>query len=77
MTRITFIDTIVMASQRLQPRWEAWLLLLFHQCVHVCQYKLLGIETFIEQYVQGWGGERHQLPCHSPRSAGVPASKCL
>lgn len=54
MSGITFIDTIVIAKQRLQPGWEAWLSLLFHECVHVCQYELLGLERFIEQYVQGW-----------------------
>ena len=54
MAGITFVDTIAIAAQRIQPGWEAWLSLLFHECVHVCQYHLLGLDHFIEEYVHGW-----------------------
>lgn len=54
MAGITYIDTIVLGKQRLQPGWEAWLSLLFHECVHVCQYNHLGLPSFMEQYVEGW-----------------------
>jgi hypothetical protein len=62
MTGITFIDTIVIAKQRLQPGWPAWLSLLFHECVHVCQYRLLGLEAFIDRYVRGWAQNGFSYP---------------
>jgi len=54
MRGITFIDTIVIAEPKVTP--DIWLSLLFHECVHVCQYTILGVDKFIEQYVDGWVG---------------------
>ena len=31
--------------------------LLFHEMVHVVQYEVLGIETFVTRYVHGWFGQ--------------------
>ncbi len=44
---ITF-DHLVLARQ---PVWES---LLFHELVHVAQFRLLGVRQFSEQYVQGF-----------------------
>jgi hypothetical protein len=52
MGGITFIDTILIAEPRISS--TEWIPLLFHECVHVCQYQLLGVEMFVEQYVNGW-----------------------
>jgi hypothetical protein len=52
MAGITFIDTILIAEPRVTS--TEWIPLLFHECVHVCQYQLLGAEMFVEQYVNGW-----------------------
>ncbi len=52
MRGITFIDTIIIAEPKVTP--DIWLSLLFHECVHVCQYSILGVDKFIEQYVDGW-----------------------
>ena len=52
MGGITFIDTVLIAEPKVIS--SNWLPLLFHECVHVCQYKLLGVEKFVEEYVNGW-----------------------
>lgn len=44
---ITF-DHLVLARQ---PVWES---LLFHELVHVTQFRLLGVRQFSEQYLQGF-----------------------
>jgi hypothetical protein len=65
MDGITFIDTIAIQEQQSRAAWKAWLSLLFHECVHVCQYKLLGLERFIEQYIRGWasnGRDYYAIP---------------
>jgi hypothetical protein len=54
MSGITFVDTIVIGKKRFDPQKIPWLSLLFHECVHVCQYKVLGVTAFIKQYVEGW-----------------------
>lgn len=39
--------------------------LLFHELVHVVQYSLLGLDSFVEQYVLGWvqsGGTYEHIP---------------
>lgn len=52
MAGITFVNTILLSeamlpSANLSP-------LLFHECVHVCQYDVLGVDAFVEAYVSGW-----------------------
>lgn len=48
---ITFVDTIVLLER--VPEEERGPLL-FHECVHVVQYRLLGTRGFLERYVRGW-----------------------
>lgn len=28
--------------------------LLFHELIHVVQYETIGLQVFVEQYIQGW-----------------------
>lgn len=52
MAGVTFVDTVLLSDAFVQ---EADLLsLLFHECVHVAQYQVLGVDEFIRRYVQGW-----------------------
>ena len=53
MSGITFGDTILISEMR-DPAKGRWLPLLFHELVHVVQYKILGIEEFMRHYVLGW-----------------------
>ncbi len=49
---ITYIDTVVMATDVLdETRLEECL---FHECVHVAQYRLHGLNGFIERYGREW-----------------------
>lgn len=50
---ITFIDTILIATERIPPGPPPFHLV-FHELVHVVQYDLVGIEEFIKRYVHGW-----------------------
>lgn len=50
---ITFVDTILIA-QKYQLSQYQMRLLIFHELVHVVQYELLGLRTFVEKYVNGW-----------------------
>jgi hypothetical protein len=52
MEGITFVDTIVVAAPRLLRAHS--ISLLFHECVHAAQYRILGTDRFIEAYVHGW-----------------------
>ena len=49
---ITFVDTILVA-EGLVPE-AARPDCLFHECVHVAQYRLLGVEEFVRRYLTGW-----------------------
>lgn len=52
MAGITFIDTVlIVESEEVKTDLIS---LLFHECVHVVQYQILGVNIFIEQYVYGW-----------------------
>lgn len=57
MAAVTFVDVIVAQD-------EFTSLLLFHELVHVVQYKELGVEKFAEQYVRGFleTGEYLSIP---------------
>lgn len=48
---IAFDDTIVVLD-RLPP--PARTSLLFHELIHVVQYRMLGVRGFVERYVRGW-----------------------
>jgi hypothetical protein len=54
MWGITFVDTIVVATSKVDINPDFWTPLLFHECVHVCQYHQLGLRSFVERYVSGW-----------------------
>lgn len=60
---ITFIDTIVLANQMLG--YTDPVTLIFHEAVHAAQYRYLGSEQFIREYIRGWMNnqfEYHQIP---------------
>ncbi len=52
MDGITFVDTVLLARSKVAE--PAPISLIFHECVHVVQYQLLGVDDFVEQYVKGW-----------------------
>lgn len=52
MVGITFYDTISISRKKLRRQYL--IRLLFHECVHVAQYRHLGVAAFISRYVQGW-----------------------
>jgi hypothetical protein len=52
MNGITFSDTVVITQANSDPNGSAPLL--FHECVHVVQYRKLGVDRFVEEYVRGW-----------------------
>ncbi len=52
MAGITYIDTVLIAVGKTPS--SKWHSLLFHECVHVAQYQILGVDMFAAQYVQGW-----------------------
>ena len=52
MVGITFDDTISISKRKLRRKYLTRLL--FHECVHVAQYRRLGVEAFIDRYVHGW-----------------------
>ncbi len=54
MWGITFFDTVVAATSKAGTDPDLWIPLLFHECVHVCQYYQLGLRSFMERYVLGW-----------------------
>ena len=55
MGGITFDDTIlIVEGGQSDPEFVP---LVFHELVHVVQYKKLGIDEFVTQYLNGW--ERH------------------
>jgi hypothetical protein len=53
MTAITYVDTIVVSRSQFEGP-GSWRPLLFHELVHVVQYRVLGLERFVADYVQGW-----------------------
>ena len=55
MAAITLGDTIVLA-RGIPTTGPEWSRLLFHELVHVVQYRLLGIDEFAARYLGGWVG---------------------
>lgn len=53
MHGITFGDTVLLSRRHVEAD-EPPMSLLFHELVHVVQYKLLGVGEFISRYVTGW-----------------------
>jgi len=52
MDGIAFVDTIAIAKHN-HHEFD-WARLLFHESVHVAQYRHLGVAEFMSQYVRGW-----------------------
>lgn len=52
MQGIAFVDTVAISRRGLREQDRARLL--FHECVHVAQYRHLGVAEFMSQYVLGW-----------------------
>lgn len=55
MAAITLADTIVLAHglRMTGPQWHR---LVFHELVHVVQFRVLGVDQFATQYLGGWLG---------------------
>lgn len=51
---IALIDTIVIVTPTAHERHMASLPLLFHELVHIEQYRVLGLRGFLREYVGGW-----------------------
>jgi hypothetical protein len=49
---VTYDDLILISQSRTDN--NAPMSLLFHEMVHVAQYRVLGVRGFIERYVRGW-----------------------
>ncbi len=49
---IAFIDTVVVVESRTQPGTRRWIGLLFHELVHLTQYRTLGTEGFVRGYIE-------------------------
>jgi hypothetical protein len=57
MAGMAVIDTIVIAANhRLVRRRDDHLPLIFHELVHIVQYRLLGVRGMVRRYVRGWAG---------------------
>ena len=52
MSGITFMDTILIAESKVAA--TDLVPLVFHECVHAFQYRVLGVDAFVEQYINGW-----------------------
>ena len=53
MSGITFGDVMVMSRSQFEGP-ATWRPLLFHELVHVVQYRVLGVDRFVAEYVEGW-----------------------
>lgn len=51
---IALIDTVVLVLPAARERHLSPLSLLFHELVHVEQYRVLGVRPFIRAYIGGW-----------------------
>lgn len=51
---IALLDTILVVESRVPSDGPSWLPLIFHELVHLAQYRHLGLPAYIERYVGGW-----------------------
>jgi hypothetical protein len=59
---IALIDTVVLITPAMQARHLSPLSLLFHELVHIEQYRLLRVRGFLRKYIGGWlEGDRSYL----------------
>jgi hypothetical protein len=70
---ITFIDTILLSDGVIGG--SPPLSLLFHEIVHVVQYRLLGVDEFARRYVLGWmkNGYRYEAIPLEKQAFGLTA----
>ncbi len=64
MAGIVFVDTIVVAG-KFPHGGSRWQSLLFHELVHVAQWRLLTPGRMIREYMEGWarnGFDYHRIP---------------
>ncbi len=64
MDGIAFVDTVLL-SQSHPTSQQDFLAMIFHECVHIVQYRLLGVDEFIRRYIQGWamcGFDYYKIP---------------
>lgn len=64
MAGITFDDTVLLSQSR-AARQQDVLALIFHECVHTVQYRILGVDEFTRRYIQGWamgGFDYYKIP---------------
>lgn len=54
MDGLTYVDTVAMVNKDWDRDPAAFLTLMFHELVHVAQYRLHGLAGFMERYVVGW-----------------------
>jgi len=64
MAGIVFVDTILVVG-KFPHGADRWLSLLFHEMVHVAQWRLLGPGRMVREYMEGWarnGFEYRSIP---------------
>jgi hypothetical protein len=83
MSGITFQDTILISQAARVPDSQA-VRLIFHESMHALQYRELGLERFIRQYVLGWAAcgfqyaaiplevDAYELDARFASSSGTP-----
>lgn len=54
MDGLTYVDTVAIVNKDWDRDPGGVLALMFHEIVHVAQYRLHGIARFMERYVSGW-----------------------
>ena len=59
---IAFIDTVAVVDSRTEPGSRRWMGLIFHELVHLTQYRELGIEGFVESYVRSMAEVEFHYP---------------
>jgi hypothetical protein len=67
---VTF-DSLILVN----PYKAAGTDVIFHELVHVVQYRLLGVDEFVRQYVDGWMAERNLFPDHKHRYENIPLER--
>jgi hypothetical protein len=67
---ITF-DSLILVN----PYKAAGSDVIFHELVHVVQYRLLGVDEFVRQYVEGWMAGRDLFPDHESRYHNIPLER--
>jgi hypothetical protein len=51
MSGITFVDTILLVDGAVTSDLDS---LVFHELVHAVQYDILGLDKFVEHFINGW-----------------------